>query len=109
MDCRPPCVDGAPSSSSDDSRETKRSDVVANGVVFFGLMFRVTGRVGCKARLRYTTSQSVWEYACTGYEFMGVTVNGMARAAQSRTHQKKVETGEEVCRRDQSQSNAIQE
>ncbi len=38
MDCRPPCLKGTSSSSSDDSREIRRSDVVANGVVLFGLI-----------------------------------------------------------------------
>ena len=63
MDCRPPCVDGAPSSSSDDSRDIRRSDVVANGVVFFfGLLFRGTKRMRSTVTVSICIEPAVLEF-----------------------------------------------
>lgn len=40
IDCRVTTPEGCSSSSSDDSKEISRSDVVARGLVFFGLRVR---------------------------------------------------------------------
>lgn len=76
MDCRPPCVDGAPSSSSEDSRETKRSDVVANGVVFFGLpQYFASRRAG--ANTGEMEMEMEMDRARNAYSIMGLWLNGI--------------------------------